>query len=236
MLALILQAQKGKSSLRSQADRALSERKYEEAIAKYTALIDKLPRDPYAYIGRAKAFQGLRDCESSMRDCRSGLALNPRNVDACTVLGNCFNNSSKYDSAYKAFRTAISIDSSVAMSWRCLGLVEYNMGRRVEAIRSKTRAWLLDTADMEMLVSRADYRYYADSFLLAKQDYERALLSNRGLSHARYGRARCCSAMGLYSRQSQITELPLLLTQVLLIALVLLEAVRRPMSKQGCIV
>jgi tetratricopeptide (TPR) repeat protein len=115
--------------------------RYEEAIEIYGEAMDMTPSDarPYYHMGRAYANMGMT---AEARDYMGrAMALNPNyRPFAYVTLGIALARDENYGEAAGYFEKALEADPGLCIAIYNLGLCQYNLGQRDEAVRTLVRA------------------------------------------------------------------------------------------------
>jgi tetratricopeptide (TPR) repeat protein len=129
---------------------------YEEAIEVYGEAMEMAPSDarPYYHMGRAYANMGMA---AEARDYMGrAMALNPNyRPFAYVSLGIALARDEEYGQASGYFEKALEADPGLCIAIYNLGLCQYNLGQREEAVRTLVRASEVCRDDEAAMVSVA---------------------------------------------------------------------------------
>lgn len=85
----------------------------EEAVKKFTELIESAPQFAEGYNKRATVLYLLKEFDKSIRDCEATLRLNPDHFGALSGAGLCYLGLKRYRDALTYFRRAIKVNPNM---------------------------------------------------------------------------------------------------------------------------
>lgn len=123
---------------------AYQAKKYEEAIALMSRVIQANPRlaPPYRY--RGMAYWYLKDCNSALDDFEEALSINPDYAAAWAGHGNSVSCLGDEAQAYADYRKALTIDPSLAFVHHNLGVEYFDQGEYEKALEEYTLTVAID--------------------------------------------------------------------------------------------
>ena len=90
----------------------LGDEKPEEAVAAFTAAIQKVPYAPNAYAARGLAFAALEDYDSALKDYKEALDKNPKFLEALVARGKLYQELGAIELSLPDFQAAVEEDRS----------------------------------------------------------------------------------------------------------------------------
>jgi tetratricopeptide (TPR) repeat protein len=70
-------------------DEALKEKRYEDAVEKFSAALEENNDNPLYLVKRAKAYIGLKEYTEALNDANRALSIDQRLADAILIKGSC---------------------------------------------------------------------------------------------------------------------------------------------------
>lgn len=92
----------------------LAEKKYAEAIADYSLMIQRNPTFPYAYYNRSLAYLSLKQNKEALADVDSSLSLEPNNAATMYTRGFILEGQECFEQARNAYATSLALGNLVA--------------------------------------------------------------------------------------------------------------------------
>ncbi len=109
---------------------ANSARRYHEAIATATVLIDEAPAFAEAWNQRAIAWYGLGNYAESISDCNQALEINPYHFGAASGIGQCYLQAGRPRMALENFRRALALNPNLEGVRANIDNLERTLGRK----------------------------------------------------------------------------------------------------------
>ena len=148
-------------TLYRQATEKLTRLEYRDAIADFTRAIALSPESLEAYLGRCKAYDGVKDDRAVLDDCFQILQRDPKSVQAYLFQGQARLRLGYGESAIDAYTQAIALDDTLAI---------------VYVRRAQARLELQDTALAYPDFKKAQSLYRAQQNWTQVQQVERLIL------------------------------------------------------------
>ena len=95
----------GKNLLKSEA--------YQEAVERFTSVIERSPKFAEGYNQRAIAYFMLEEWSKAVRDCKQTISLNPNHFGAFAGMGHVYVRLGKIDEAIDAYKQALIINPNL---------------------------------------------------------------------------------------------------------------------------
>ncbi|MBF8176271.1 tetratricopeptide repeat protein [Herminiimonas contaminans] len=92
----------------------LAEKKYAEAIADYSLMIQRNPTFPYAYYNRGLAYSFLKQNKEALADVDYSLSLDPNNAAAMYARGFILEEQGCFEQARNAYATSLALGNRIA--------------------------------------------------------------------------------------------------------------------------
>jgi tetratricopeptide (TPR) repeat protein len=129
------------------ADQLFNQRKYDEAIAAYRAIVEKAPTLSVINLQIGNAFFNKKDYGSAVIAYTDLLKVDPNNAKAVVGIAKAQLASGNTDAAYAALKNATDNPSAVSREiYDSLGEIEYNRNNFDEAVKWYTKASEVDPA------------------------------------------------------------------------------------------
>lgn len=109
---------------------ANSARRYHEAVAAASALIDEAPAFAEAWNQRAIAWYGLGNYAESISDCNRALELNPYHFGAAAGIGQCYLQAGRPRRALENFRRALALNPNLEGVRANIANLERTLGKK----------------------------------------------------------------------------------------------------------
>lgn len=133
---------------------ARTARRYREAIEAYTMAIELDPEVTIFYVGRARAYTGLRNYRQAIIDLNRAIELNPKYASAYVGRGIAYINVGDYRQAIRDYDQAIELNPRDSETYNHRALAYGKIGDYQQAIRNCNQAIELDPKNAEAYVSR----------------------------------------------------------------------------------
>ena len=95
----------GKNLLKNEA--------YQQAVERFTTVIEAAPRFAEGYNQRAIAYFMLEEWSKAVRDCKQTISLNPNHFGAFAGMGHVYVRLGKIDEAIEAYKQALAINPNL---------------------------------------------------------------------------------------------------------------------------
>lgn len=135
-------------------DLYMARKDYREAIATYTQLAGKNPRNPTHLNKLGMAYQQLNLFGPAARSYERAVKADPAYADAMNNLGTVWYQRKKYGKAIREYRRAIAIRPDMAVLYSNLGYAYFGQKKYEEAITSFRQVLLIDPQFFERGTSR----------------------------------------------------------------------------------
>ena len=99
---------------KQEGNKFFQEKKFPEAIERYTEAIKRAPRNPTLYSNRAAAYSKLMEYPMALKDCDKAIEIDPKFAKAYTRKGFCHYRMKEYHRAQEAYNNALQIDPNNA--------------------------------------------------------------------------------------------------------------------------
>jgi tetratricopeptide (TPR) repeat protein len=93
-------------------DEALKEKRYEDAVEKFSAALEENNDNPLYLVKRAKAYIGLKEYTEALNDANRALSIDQRLADAILIKGIALFYVEEYESARSVFTDGIEMGST----------------------------------------------------------------------------------------------------------------------------
>lgn len=93
--------------------RLLEQRRFEEAVQVFAAIVAQAPSFAEGYNKRATVYYLMKEFDKSLRDCEATLRLNPDHFGALSGSGLCYVGLKRYREALRAFRRAVAVNPNL---------------------------------------------------------------------------------------------------------------------------
>ncbi len=120
-------------------------KRYDEAIAAFTELVDLDREDFLGYRNRALCRFDMHDTAGALLDYATALKLNPDDSSSWFQRGNVYLSIDNLDAAESDFSRSLELDPEFAKAWMNRGVVRYRKGQKPLAADDLTRAQALDS-------------------------------------------------------------------------------------------
>jgi tetratricopeptide (TPR) repeat protein/predicted Ser/Thr protein kinase len=161
------------ADIEAEADQAVKQSKYAEAVKDYTQAIDANP-DYHSYFGRASAYRQLQQYDQAIADYSKAIALKPDRAAAYFDRAICQTHLGFDNAAAEDYDRALELDPTNAHTWNARGLIYLKKGGYNKAKDSFTKAIALDAGFVEAYENRARAELKLKDEEGAKQDNEKA--------------------------------------------------------------
>jgi lipoprotein NlpI len=154
-----------------QAESALGQKKYREAIALATKAIDQMPSNSNAYVIRGLAHKGLGQTKDAIEDLSKAIELKP---DARVYLqrSQWYSETDEHDMAIADIDKALQLNPKLRGAYRQRGREQFKLGEILASIADFDRFAELEPEHEIELWERGLSRYYAGQFALAQRSFE----------------------------------------------------------------
>lgn len=109
---------------------ANSARRYRDAIATASELIDEAPAFAEAWNQRAIGWYGLGNYAQSISDCKQALEINPYHFGAAAGIGQCYLQAARPRMALESFRRALALNPNLEGVRANIANLERTLGRK----------------------------------------------------------------------------------------------------------
>lgn len=150
----------GSASKAAQGKVSLSEKRYQEAIARLTAAIKEKPEEAALYERRAMAYRSLGDHQAALRDFVKAIELRPEGATAYNERGILYYLLGKPESAIADFDKAIALNPKLAEAYNNRAVMHRLQGDYGKAIEDFRMASTLGVkpADQSLKISVAEVK------------------------------------------------------------------------------
>jgi len=155
---------------KSKAAECFSQGKFEDAVAVYTEVLQKMP-SALTYAKRAEAFVKLKKNKAAIRDCDAALALNPDSAKAYKTRGIAFRFLGEWESANMDLAKGLGIDFDETTAG-----VQKVVAERYKAIRAAKLKKEADARDAE----KAERAKRAEDARRAREEAARSASAGMG--------------------------------------------------------
>jgi tetratricopeptide (TPR) repeat protein len=183
VLSMSIFGQNGKKYYKA-GNEFMDNKKYEDAIAQYTAAIGVEPSNEDFYLARGGAYEYLLKYNEAEADYEKAIVFDSKNVDAYIRLGAVLNKLEKYEEALSTLNHATDLDKRKAPVYRekvntLIGLKKYE-----QALRSSDTAILIKDIPMDYYYRGRIYESLVnDPF--AKKEFDKAISKDKKLPEPR---------------------------------------------------
>lgn len=132
-------SREAKTSLKK-GNSLFEEAKYEDAIAYYDKVLEKDPKNKWAWINKGYALAELTKYEETILCFDKAVEMYPKSVHVWSRKGEALNKLNNFDEALVAFDRAIEINPKFADIWNNKGMILANMEKYDEAIEAYNKA------------------------------------------------------------------------------------------------
>ncbi len=132
-------------ALNNQAVQLAKLKRYGQAIAAFTELVDLDPEDFLGYRNRGLCRFDMHDAAGALQDYDTALKLNPDDPSSWFQRGKVHLSMNTLDAAESDFSKALELDREFAKAWMNRGVVRYRKGEKSWAADDLTKAQELDS-------------------------------------------------------------------------------------------
>jgi tetratricopeptide (TPR) repeat protein len=132
-------------ALNNKAVQLVRLKRYDEAIAAFTELVDLDREDFLGYRNRGLCRFDMHDTSGALQDYETALKLNPEDPSSWFQRGNVHLSMDNLDAAESDFSRSLELDPEFAKAWMNRGVVRYRKGQKPLAAEDLTRAQELDS-------------------------------------------------------------------------------------------
>jgi lipoprotein NlpI len=154
-----------------QAESALRQKKYREALTLATKAIDQMPSNPNAYVIRGHAHKGLGQATDAIADLTKAIELKP-DVRAYLQRSQWYSEMDEHAKAIADIDRALQLDPKTPGAYRQRGRENFQRGEISASIADFDRFVELEPNHEIDLWERGLSRYYAGQFALAQRSFE----------------------------------------------------------------
>ena len=155
----------------TQAESALRQKKYREAITWATKAIDQSPSNPTAYVIRAHANKALGQANEAIVDLTKAIELKPDASAYHWLRGAWYSEIDEHAKAIADIRSALQLNPQIPGAYRQLGREQFKRAEIAASIADFDRFVELEP-NHEMIYGNEACRYYAGQFGLAIRSFE----------------------------------------------------------------
>jgi tetratricopeptide (TPR) repeat protein len=119
-------------------------KRFDEAIAAFSELVDLNRDDFLGYRNRGLCRFDVQDYAGALQDYATAVKLNPADSSSWFQRGNVYLATSALEAAESDYSKAVELDPRFAKAWMNRGVVRYRMGEKTSASEDLTRAQELD--------------------------------------------------------------------------------------------
>ncbi len=146
------------------------EKKYEEAIEKFTKALKINPNAAMNHTGLGNAYAGTGKDHEAIKEYKDALKLKPDLAEAHCLLGRSYEKIEKNEEAIRELKEALKIKPDYAEAHFFLGLSYAKVGKLKEGIRSYKEL-------LRLVPDDADAHFSIGLFFMILEDYEQAIMS-----------------------------------------------------------
>ncbi|MBC7812797.1 MAG: tetratricopeptide repeat protein, partial [Burkholderiales bacterium] len=153
---------------------AFQEGSYENAVEQYTQVVDMLPDDARAYIGRGNSYMSLGDYYAAIVDYAQAIELEPQNFDAVYNRGYAYLLLGENEAALQDLTQSIALDPSSAPAYSRRAEAYSGLGDDSAALDDYAMSLSIDPTNAnvlnergELFISSGDYEQAVDELSLA---------------------------------------------------------------------
>jgi len=132
-------------ALNNKAVQLATLKRYDEAIAAFSELVDQDQKNFLGYRNRGLCRFDMQDFDGALQDYSTALKLNPEDSSSWFQRGNVYLAANKLDAAASDYSKALELDPDFAKAWMNRGVVKYRMGQKTTAAEDLTKAQDLDS-------------------------------------------------------------------------------------------
>lgn len=181
--------------LRAKGDSALKDKDVQVAIDSYTQAIQLAPT-AQNYLSRAIAYSNVGKMDEFFADCNKAVALDPKNVEAYTLLGFGFDSKREYNLASNEYTSAINLLPGYPLLHMRRAADYQVTGHFDQAIADYTAAFNADTHLGQALFQRASCFVQLGDYQHAVGDYNVLIKGNPSFAEAWVARGVAMGSAG----------------------------------------
>lgn len=163
------------ANLRTEAERLLKQRQYQQALDRYEQLIKLKSNDAQAHWGRCESLNGLQQPDQAIVACNDALDLNPDYAEALWSQGKALRQQDRILGALRLFEEATIVKPDFADAWLARGSALQEVGRSAEAIDALDQAIVLNRNSAEAWSIRGSALWNLGRFDQAVASLDKAL-------------------------------------------------------------
>ncbi len=165
-----------------------TQKKYDEAITTYEALLRAYPKFEDAYTGRAQVFLEKGDTIAAIADIDQSLTIDKNLINSYLIRADIFSKQKKWDIALENMTHAIKLKPQEANLYINRAYIRYNIDDYFGAMSDYNYAIELEPFNTAALFNRALLRFEVHDFQRAETDFSEVLKWDSTNFHALYNR------------------------------------------------
>lgn len=165
----------------SRAQLALTERRIEEALERFNAILAEYPTRAEAYNGRGQCYALLDEPERALADFERAAMLAPREPEAWFLRARLAQSRRDFERALRDLERANELRPE-ARTWFAIGQIQAELGDDFEAIDAYGRAYELDHRCVDALVERGRLFMTHECHVAALADFASCCLLQPGVA------------------------------------------------------
>ncbi|MBX3042665.1 MAG: tetratricopeptide repeat protein [Candidatus Kapabacteria bacterium] len=179
-------------------DAAFFARNYDKAIAEYTKILQKDPKDAYALYKRGVAFLYTNNFDAAINDFNHALDINGDDPDSFNNRGLALSYKGDLEKAIEDFNRAIKLDVSFSQAYINRGSAFIAIQQFDKAVKDFDKAIKLDAKNPEIYLQRARLHYIKEDFASSAKDYSTAIALGLASAKVYYNRGNTYYKMEKY--------------------------------------
>lgn len=171
----------------------------DEALASYTKVIERNPKNVSALRSRAYVWLVKDRPNKAMDDCNQAIQLDSKQADSYVARASIWDDYSRYEKGFDDCTMAITLDPECARAYYVRGVALVALEKTDDSIKDLTEAIRLDPGDLDNYLMRGDVLAYEEKFDDAIKDYTEIIRRDPKSARAFDARAEILEAKGEYA-------------------------------------
>lgn len=165
--------------------------KFDDALAEFSAVIKRNPKNAYAYVVRANVLRRLKQYRAALKDTDAAISLNAKLLDAYLVKSNTLVDMGSFDDALIVTNQAIELNPQSAECYRSRSVIYDRMGDAGKTLEDSRKAVELAPDEPAPYINRGFAFLSMGLIDDAIKDFDTVLGMKPSAPNALYGKIMC---------------------------------------------